>query len=296
VKTLFRLRPADSLTIIFLLFLAALSLVFHEKVHHVQTLFFTYALLLLIQVSLIKTTGFFASNRLLDLVRSILFPVVCVLITFNSLGRLVHSVHPRDIDPLLIRLDYLIFGGYPTIMLESISNPLLTDVLQVAYSTYYFLPLSLGLMLKLQGRDLEFDRTLFLILFCFYLSYIGYLLFPALGPRYVMNHLQSKNLTAGSAIAEPIQHFLNELEGIKRDAFPSGHTGVALVVSVLAYQYHKVFFWVTLPVIVMLIFSTVYCRYHYAVDIIGGFILFATTLLVGGSYYGYWQVRKDIDR
>ncbi|MGD1075681.1 MAG: phosphatase PAP2 family protein [Thermodesulfovibrionales bacterium] len=294
MKTLARLRPADSLTILFLLFLTALSLAFHGKIQHVRTLLFTYSLLLLMQVFLSKHAGFFSGNRLMDLVRSLLFPVVCVLIIFDSLEGLVHSVHPRDIDPLLIRLDYLIFGGYPTVMLESIYSPLLTDILQTAYATYYFLPICFGLILKLQGRELEFDRTLFLILFCFYLSYIGYLLFPALGPRYVINHLQSADLT-GAGYAEHIQRFLNTLEGVKRDAFPSGHTGIAVVVSVLAYRFHRRFFFVTLPVIVALIFSTVYCRYHYVVDILGGFILAATTLLVGESYYG-WYVRKHTDR
>jgi len=294
MKILSRVRPADSLTILFLVFLAALSLIFHGKIQHVRTLFSTYALLLLIQVFLTKHAEFFSRHRLMDLVRSVLFPVVCVLIIFDSLEGLVHSVHPRDIDPLLIRLDYLIFGGYPTIMLESIYNPLLTDILQVAYASYYFLPISLGLILKLQKKEVAFDQSLFLLLLCFYLSYIGYLLFPALGPRYVMNHLQSVDLT-GSGIAGHIQHFLNRLEGVKRDAFPSGHTGIAVVVSVLAYRFHRRFFFVTLPVIVALIFSTVYCRYHYVVDILGGFILAATTLLVGESYYG-WYVRKHTDR
>jgi membrane-associated phospholipid phosphatase len=310
MKTFCTVRPADSLTIIFLMFLMLVSLAFHDRIPHVKTLIFTYSLLLLAQLFLIRIgkqdamtdplitplqkEGSGGMNGFMDLMRSIVFPVVCVLVIFDSLGRVVHHINPKDIDPLLIRLDYLIFTGYPTVMLESFQNPLVTDLLQLAYCSYYVLPISLGVILKLRGRDGEFDRTVFMILLCFYLSYVGYMLFPALGPRYTMHHLQSWDLK-GLFLAEHVQSLLNRIEGIKRDAFPSGHTAVALVVSGLAYRFHKGFFYMTLPVVGMLIFSTVYCRYHYVVDVIAGVILAGITFFLGEKYYGYWEVRNNIN-
>lgn len=288
------LRPADSLTIIFLLFLMAVSLGFHGRIPHVKTLVLTYSVLLAVQVFLIRHHETAARSRVLDMARNVVFPVVCVLVLFESLGSLVHAINPRDIDPLLIRLDYLVFGGYPTVMLESFQNPVVTDMLQVAYSSYYFLPISLGVILKLQKQNEAFDRTVFLILLCFYLSYVGYLLFPALGPRYTMNHLQSADLQ-GVFLTGPVQELLNRIEGIKRDAFPSGHTGVALVVLGLAYRFHKAFFSIAFPVVALLIFSTVYCRYHYVVDVIGGVVLAAITFMIGDKYYGYREVRDNIN-
>lgn len=293
-KVLSRLRPADSLTILFLLCLVTLSLGFSGKVLRLKTLLFTYALLFLAQIFLVRNRESSGENRFMDMFRSVVFPVICVLVIFDSLEWLVHDINPRDIDPLLIRLDYLIFNGYPTVMLESVHSPLITDILQVAYSSYYFLPISLGVILKLRKREGEFERTVFLFLLCFYLSYVGYMLFPALGPRYTMNHLQSFDLN-GAFIAGPVQALLNSLEGVKRDAFPSGHTAVALVVSVLAYRFHRGFFCVTLPVVTLLIFSTVYCRYHYVVDVIGGMILAAITFFIGDKYYGYWENRNSIN-
>ncbi len=293
MKILFGLRPADSLTILFILFLMCITLVFHEKIPRLPVLVLIYALLFLTQILLLRNYGAPAGNRLaLELMRSIGFPVVCILVIFDSLELLVHNINPNDIDPLLIRLDYLIFKGYPTVMLEAIHNPVLTDILQLSYTSYYFLPLVLGVLLKLRKREAEFDRTVFLILFCFYLSYVGYMLFPALGPRYTMNHLQSFELN-GLLIAEPVQELLNSIEGIKRDAFPSGHTAVALVVLGLAHRYHRVFFITALPVVTLLIFSTVYCRYHYVVDVIGGIILAAITFFIGDRYYGYWEIRNN---
>jgi membrane-associated phospholipid phosphatase len=285
-------RPADSLTLVFLVCLIMVSLFFHTRVPHVKALIALYATLFLIQALLIRTAPSLSRNKATDIVRSVVFPVACVLVIFDSLELLVHNINPRDIDPWLIRIDYLLFGLYPTVMLESLHTPLLTDILQLAYSSYYLLPISFGLVLKLRGREREFDKTVFLILLCFYLSYVGYLLFPALGPRYTMNHLQSFELK-GLFVAEPIQRILNGLEGIKRDAFPSGHTAVVLVVSGLAYRFERGFFSLTLPVIVLLIFSTVYCRYHYVVDVIGGTLLAAITFFIGEKYYGYWETRNS---
>ncbi len=294
MKSVCRIRPADALTAAFLICLMITCFVFREKVSGIRTLFATYAALLILQIALIKTRDLLSRNKITDIMMSIVFPVVCVLVIFDSLGLLVHSINPKDIDPALIRLDYLIFGGYPTVMLETIQRPLLTDVLQIAYSSYYFLPVSLGLLLKLQAREREFDRVVFFILLCFYLSYVGYILFPAIGPRYTMDHLQSTELK-GMFIAGPIQEFLNKLEGVKRDAFPSGHTAIVLVVAGLAYRFHKVFFYVTLPVILLLIFSTVYCRYHYVVDVIGGVLLAVMTFYVGEKYYEQRENRSCID-
>ncbi|NTU43136.1 MAG: phosphatase PAP2 family protein, partial [Nitrospirales bacterium] len=140
------------------------------------------------------------------------------------------------------------------------------------------------------GREEEFDRTLFFVLLCFYLSYVGYLLVPAIGPRYAMEHLQAQELK-GFFLSGPIQGTLNLLEGVKRDAFPSGHTGIALTVLVLAYRYHRTIFRILLIPVTLLIFATVYCRYHYGVDLIGGVLLTLATFALGEVYYKFWLTR-----
>ena len=115
---------------------------------------------------------------------------------------------------------------------------------------------------------------------------------PALGPRFYLDHLQTTGLQ-GLLVAEPLHDLLNRLEGIKRDAFPSGHTGIAVVVLYLAYQYKRNLFWIYLPVVAALLFSTVYLRYHYIVDVIAGFGLTLLTILIGEWYYGWWLKNRE---
>jgi len=284
VRTVFKQRPADAVTIIFLLFLTVLTVIFYRDIPKAPFLVSLYSIFLIIQVVIIKVKH---NSRFMSLFYDIIFPVACVLVIFDSLGWLVHYVNPEDIDPILIRLDYMIFNNHPTVILERITSPLLTDMLQSAYCTYYFIPISFGIFLLRNKQREEFNRTLFLILFCYYLSYLGYILMPALGPRFTINHLQTTELH-GLIIAEPIQRLLNQLEGIKRDAFPSGHTGIAVLVLYLAYRFERRFFWILLPVVSALIFSTVYCRYHYVVDIIAGFGLTLLSVILGEWYYERW--------
>jgi membrane-associated phospholipid phosphatase len=284
----YRQRPADTVTILFLVFLLVLTGIYYDFLPKGLFLIVLYSILIIVQTVLARYKG---NGRILTISHDLIFPVICVLLIFDSLGWVVHYINPQDIDPLLIRLDYLIFGNHPTIMLERITYPLLTDLFQVAYSTYYFIPISYGVILLSQRKKEAFDRSLFLILFCFYLSYLGYILFPALGPRFTIDHLQTRELQ-GFLIAEPIQHLLNRLEGIKRDAFPSGHTAVTVMVLYCAYRFEKRFFWFCLPIVAALIISTVYCRYHYVVDIIAGFVLTGLSVTMGEWYYSYWLRRK----
>ncbi len=286
------LRPADALNFLSLTLLTVITVIFSHKIDHAAFLICLYCGMFLIQALLLL---FRNRGRFMHWTYHLVFPTISILTIFDSLEYIVHAINPQDIDPFLIKLDFLLFGGDPTVMMEKIMHPLLTDALQLAYASYYLLPFTLGIVLLAQKREQAFDYSLFMIMLCFYLSYAGYLLFPAIGPRFTMNHLQTTGLQ-GFVLTAPIQELLNRLEGIKRDAFPSGHTGIALIVLFLAFKFEKKLFWIFLPAVSALIFSTVYLRYHYVVDVLAGICLTALTLFFGGAYYGYWQKRIHPDR
>jgi membrane-associated phospholipid phosphatase len=285
-------RSADTLNYSFLIFLTAITVLFYRKINSAFLLVTLYSGLIFMQAVLQAVKN---KSRFLRLTYDLIFPTISILVIFDSLEKIVHYINPQDIDVLLIKTDYMLFNGYPTVMLENIMSPFLTDILQIAYSSYYFLPVTLGIVLLVKKNNSSFDRALFLIMLCFYLSYVGYLLWPALGPRYSMNHLQNAELK-GLFLAQPIQELLNRLEGVKRDAFPSGHTGIALTVLYLSYRFEKRLFMIFLPFVLGLIVSTVYLRYHYVVDVIAGVVLALITIVIGERLYDYSKKRLDTDR
>lgn len=211
---------------------------------------------------------------------SVAASVLTVALVFDSLGALISGFHRASCDPQLIAIDRAIFGVHPTVWLERFANPWLTDLLQLAYISYYFIPLALGMVLIARGRFGAFEEVLFGILFCFYLSYLGYLLFPAIGPRFTLSQLQSGSLQLSPFTAK-IQETLDALEKNKTDAFPSGHSAVSLICLYYAWkEREQTLFVVLIPVVAGLIVATVYLRYHYVIDIVAGIALTGLTILL----------------
>jgi membrane-associated phospholipid phosphatase len=60
------------------------------------------------------------------------------------------------------------------------------------------------------------------------------------------------------------------MEGIKRDAFPSGHTSVALLSVYYAVRFTPRLVPAVAPGVFLMILSTMYLRYHYLVDVLAG--------------------------
>ncbi|MCE5312924.1 MAG: phosphatase PAP2 family protein [Nitrospiraceae bacterium] len=274
-------RPADLLNILFCACLALLVLLYASMINVWPYLLLIYSSLIVFQIVLCRLRG---AGSLIRHTRDIIFPLVSILICFDTLGLIVNKVNPQDIDHILIGLDYRLFGVHPTLYLQKYLTSFASDVLQTAYATYYFLPVALGIVLKSQGRTEDFNKSLFFVMLCFYLSYVGYIIWPALGPRYAMPHMYESEIT-GLLVSGPIQNLLNLLEGVKRDAFPSGHTGIALTVLYLAFRYSRTLFWIILSPVMLLIVATVMCRYHYVVDVIGGIALAVATVALGELYY-----------
>lgn len=284
-------RPVDIITFGFLIFLLITTIIHFRQIPNASSIILIYSGLISVLSLLIYFKEKY-NGKPLRILYDLIFPIIAVLLIFDSLGELIQYINPSTYDDLLIRLDYTIFNVHPTVALEKITTPVITEILQLAYTSYYFLPIILGVVLKIKGKNSEFDRALFLIMLCFFLSYVGYIFVPAVGPRYTISHLQNIELR-GIFLRDSINNILNNLEGIKMDAFPSGHTAIALVVLYLSYKFHRLLFWIFLPFVLGLLISTVYLRYHYVVDVLAGVLLFFFTIYSGGKYYKWWEKSEN---
>jgi membrane-associated phospholipid phosphatase len=206
---------------------------------------------------------------------------------YQSLGDLIQYLHP-DIDPLLIRIDFFLFGVHPTVWMERWIVPWFTDIMSLAYLSYYFLPLILVVVLYIKKRKLEFNESIFVLTFGYYASFIGYILFPALGPRVTLTPFHSVPLE-GTWITDFVRDTLNALEHNKRDCMPSGHTQIVLMVLYLSHRYEKFLFYAFFPIVCGLILSTVYLRYHYVIDLFAGVAFAMGCLIIAPRLYRAWS-------
>jgi membrane-associated phospholipid phosphatase len=280
-----RLNPIHGLTLLFLIGLILLVLFFRDQIPLWRSLLWRYALgvgvLLVLKWCSDREVGGRVGNFINDF-----SPILYIILIYQSLGDLSHYLHP-DVDPQLICIDFLLFGVNPTVWMERWIVPWLTGVLSVAYLSYFFLPARLVHTLYLKDSRRDFDLAVFVLLLGWYLSFIGYMLFPAIGPRYTLAHLQSVPLN-GSFIADFVNHLINFVENNKRDCMPSGHVAIALIVLSLSYRYARLLFYLFCPIVGALILSTVYLRYHYVIDIFAGAALAAGCSIIGPQLYRWW--------
>lgn len=212
------------------------------------------------------------------------YPAAFIPLIFDSLGPVIRAVRgTRMHDEALIAIDRALFGTDVTVWMERLARPWLNDLMHIAYATYYFLPVAVGLGLWV-ARPERLRQFLFTLTFLFYVSYAGYFLWPALGPRFAQAHLYATRLDS-TPISHALYHTIDFLENNKTDVFPSGHTMITLGVLWIAWKRMRPVFWWILPCGLGLIAATMYCRYHYAIDVLAGAALAIPVTPLGERLY-----------
>jgi membrane-associated phospholipid phosphatase len=289
------LHPADKAVIAYLVIVAALIAAYSFRVPAWPQLMAGHALIIAVVLLLAKweqaasRRAAAGPGRAAALSRLIhgWYPVALITTTFKELTYLIPLIHPRDFDAELAAIDYRLFGAHPTVWLERLMLPAATEALQVVYATYYFLPIILGAVLWRKHWSERYKFWVFVVVLGFYVSYFGYIAVPATGPRYLPAVKEAQSLPlAGVWLFAPLREALDRMEGITRDCFPSGHTELTLLVLYYARRFHRRTFWLLLPVGSALIFSTVYLRYHYVIDVIAGAATAGFVILIAKPLYG----------
>jgi len=211
------------------------------------------------------------------------YPAGFLPILFNTLEPLIQALRGGARDDLLIGVDRFLFGVDVTVWAQRLVHPVLNDLFYCFYSTYYFISLSLGIVLWVRSRPTA-RRFVFTLMIVYYVSWTGYFMIPALGPRFAQAAQYTVSLTT-TPIARTINDTINNMEKTKFDVFPSGHTMISVAVLLVAWKRARDVFWVLLPIATGLVISTVYCRYHYVIDVIAGTTLAFVTVPLGDGIY-----------
>lgn len=205
------------------------------------------------------------------------YPLVYVAACYKVMAILIPAVRRTDADQWLANLDFAFWHAHPTVWLERLQTPGLTEYLQIIYTLFVPVVLVPAFILWRRHRYKEFQYYAFLIAFGYLVSYVGYLIIPARGPRFLLSHLQHVPLH-GLWLFEGMQNMLDKLESAHFDCFPSGHTELTILAWWSTRKTANPLFWPYFVYTLSIIFATVYLRYHYTIDVLAG-VLVATTLL-----------------
>ena len=300
-KFLKLLYPTDVIVIIFYFCLTALNIIYSDRIDPwAEFIFYNFLL-----VSAIVFVAYMddKTGKMIWKQFHFWYLVPLVFLTFKEIYFMIKPIRGIDYDNVLIAVDRFIFGTDPTHALYSIANPYLTELLQIVYGTFFFLPVILAIDLMLNDRYDDVKFATYSIVWGFILSYIGYFLVPAIGPRFTLHDFLATNtelpglfltnylrdiVNAGESITSFSK---NAAEIVQRDVFPSGHTQMTLIVMYLSVKMKTKSRYFFLPNGALLIFSTVYLRYHYVADVLGGLIFMVFTMWSGPIIYNWWMAK-----
>jgi membrane-associated phospholipid phosphatase len=213
------------------------------------------------------------------------YPLPYVAYCYKEMGSLIPALGRPSADVALARLDFAFWGANPTVWLERFPSPLLAEALEIVYAGFVPAVLMVAFLLWSQKRFWEFRYYAFLIALGFLLSYAGYFLVPARGPRFVLRHLQTYELH-GVWLFHWLSSTLDHIESAQYDCFPSGHTEMTILACSGCRAISSPLFRVMFAYTAGVIFATVYLRYHYTVDVLAGAILAGVLILTAPRIYG----------
>ena len=195
---------------------------------------------------------------------------VLVNLAYAQLGAVVGALGLGSWDARLLRGDRALWGDTPAVLLGAWAQPGLTDFLSACY-LLFFLALLAAFGVAL-ARPVPQGVRLFNGLISLYgMGFLGYTLVPAAGPHLAMPEAFAAPLTGGwitGANAALVAQGSNHV-----DVFPSLHTAITLFLMGLLWRHRRRLFWALLLPAGGLCLATLYLRYHYAVDFLGGVLL-----------------------
>lgn len=276
------LNATDRITILYNVFLVIFTFIFRAKIAA-----YAYHLAFNLSVILIILLLSFGRRSSLSVCKvSLWYPLVLYSLFYYQTGLINRVVVPQFLDDFFMNLDVRIFGDFPAFFLRGKhGNAFLDEFFHFFYFSYYLIIPLTGILLF--RRDVKlFEGFVFQLSSLFYLCYVIYIFLPVEGPI----ALRHEYYHQGGLFQTMVDFIYAEGED-PGAAFPSSHVAVMFLVAWWGsthFERMKIFYWLAC---LFLSIATVYCMFHYAVDVIAGLMLGVLAVLAFNRahikhYYG----------
>ncbi len=232
----------------------------------------------------IALTFYFLRGRIIQLSNpkklglAIIPLIMAILLNYYLVGEFDRAIGFERKDNLFAPFDQWLFGAPIAVVAENTLRPLgiirslFYDILMLSYMSYFLLPI-IGVTLIFRSlpeeKKYKIGRYITSVLIFFFLNYLLYMLVPVTGPQYWMPDQFSHPLPF-----TPFGHFMwsliNQGQSTFIDCFPSGHTGVALLVSMWLFKTNHPARFILMATTGFIMMATLLLRYHYLMDLICG--------------------------
>jgi membrane-associated phospholipid phosphatase len=291
-------RFVDYVNQIYLFVVGVLILFFHnESIPDFQLLLLAHGAGILVIHGFVVGSARWPENRFFSFFRHF-YPLLLYAFLYRESEQLNLMFVNRYLDSVFITVEEWIFGFQPAVVfMNAFPHPVVSEFFYMSYFSYYVMIAAVGLALYFRRRE-EFWHYLAVLSFVFYGCFLVFIFLPVAGPpafymeipRFVDQHqlpYYPLEFPPGTASGP----FFNLMKILYRffesggGAFPSSHVAAAISVLFFSWRYLPRIRFLILAGTIALSFATVYCRYHYAVDVVAGALTAAVLVPLGEWFY-----------
>ena len=229
-------------------------------------------------------------------------PMILLVVLFENLHAYTGLIRQVPIDDTLYKIDVAVFGVEPSVWMgKHFATPLLTDWFALAYGMYFILPMALATMLSVRGHRADFRELATSVVIHLCIGFLFFILFPAGPPRFyeplVHGGFSPPHLTSYFGLWEWSQGAWDSANPVvDHSSFPSMHCAIAMMTLLYGWRFGRsvfprhprLFFYLSLPIVVSLWVSTVYLRHHWVPDCIAGMALGVTCFFITPILRKHW--------
>jgi len=276
-----------------------ISFLHDETVPYWRWLIGVHAVLLVLVHLLIRWHERGRHPKPVDVLRHF-YPVLLYIWFFAETGWVNRMVLKDYLDPMAIRWDQALFGYQPGVVLMQVFPYLaVSELFYAAYFSYYLMIGGVGLALFMRNRC-QFFHFISVVSFVFYVCYVIYIFVPVIGPRVFFDKVGGYSLPEQSRLLSPnagypkavqkgvffkLMSFVYRVFEAPGSAMPSSHVAVAVCTVFFSFLYLPKIRYFHLVMVILLCLATVYCHYHYVVDVMGGLLAAAILVPLGNWLY-----------
>lgn len=207
------------------------------------------------------------------------YPVLLPLVTFPEIARLNLMLAGGWCDAPLLAMEAWLFPESPAFWLRRTTPPLIAELFQIGYLSYFLLLVLVAGVLRRRRQDAAFRDVIAASVLAYLLCDVVFLAMPMEGPAYTLRHV------AGPPPFDGPFHALVRLvqrAGVHGNAFPSAHVAGALPPLIYAWRHLPRLGPVMAVLVALMGLGAVYDGYHYASDVVaGGLVGAAAAAIVG---------------
>jgi membrane-associated phospholipid phosphatase len=257
------LNATDRITILYNCILLIFTFIFRVKiVAYPYHLAFNLAVILIVIF-----LSFGRRSSLLVCTVSLWYPLVLYSLLYYQTGFINTVVVPQFLGHYFMDLDIWIFGEFPAFFLRGKhGNAFFDEFFHFFYFSYYLAIPHTGVLLFRKDVKL-FETYVFQLSSLFYLCFAIFIFLPVEGPTTLRNEYFSQG-----GLFQTVVDFIYTGAEKPGAAFPSSHVAAMFLVAWWGsthFRRMKTTYWSTC---LFMSIATVYCMFHYAVDVIGGLL------------------------